>query len=175
MLSVSHLLKDRWVWQWGSKRRHILSRCNRHLLASNKSLSHYQSVYIWRGQVSSWAMNKSWGAISSRCSHLELVPSQQQLKCTLQLLSCTCLQLVLYLIHCVLRAGVLNLHQHVSMQEIGGDHVRNKWRGLFLEDCSHDVISYVPFPLELNKQRGKGVGQLIVLQLRGHVCCLPNT
>lgn len=55
----------------------------------------------------------------------------------------------LYLVCCVLRAGVLNLHQHVRVQEIGGDHVRNERRGVFLEDCGHNVISYVPFPLEL--------------------------
>lgn len=69
----------------------------------------------------------------------------------------------LYLVRCVLCTGVLNLHQHVSMQEVGGDHVWNKRCGLFLEDCSHDVIPYVPFPLELKKQRGEEllVGQQI--------------
>ena len=60
-----------------------------------------------------------------------------------------------YLVCCVLGTGVLNLHQHVGMQEVGGDHVRNKRRGLFLEDCSHDVVSYVPLPLELERQRGR--------------------
>lgn len=61
----------------------------------------------------------------------------------------------LYLVRCVLCTGVLNLHQHVSMKEVRGDHIWNKRRGLFLEDGSHNVISYVPFPLELKKQRGE--------------------
>ncbi len=35
------------------------------------------------------------------------------------------------------------------MQEVGGDHVWDKRRGLFLEHHRHDVISYVSFPLQL--------------------------
>lgn len=58
-----------------------------------------------------------------------------------------------YLVCCVICTRVLNLHQHISMQEVGGDHVWNKRCGLFLEDCSHNVISYVPFPLKLRRQR----------------------
>ena len=71
-----------------------------------------------------------------------------------------------YLVCCVLRAGVLNLHQHISVQEIWGDHVWNKRCGLFLEDCGHDVVSYVPFPLELKKQRGT----LIRLHVGQQIC-----
>lgn len=54
-----------------------------------------------------------------------------------------------YLVCCVLCTRILNLHQHISVQEVRGDHVWNKRCGLFLKDCSHDVISYVPFPLQL--------------------------
>lgn len=57
----------------------------------------------------------------------------------------------LYLVRCVLCAWILSLHQHIRMQEVGGNHVWNKWCGLLLEDCSHNVISYVPFPLELEE------------------------
>lgn len=58
----------------------------------------------------------------------------------------------LYLVRCVVRARVLCLHQDIRMQEVGGDHVWNKGCRVFLEDCSHDVISYVSFPLQLRRQ-----------------------
>lgn len=59
--------------------------------------------------------------------------------------------MVLYLVCRVLRTWVLHLHQHIGMQEVGGDNVRNERCGLLLEDGSHDVVSYVPFPLELKE------------------------
>lgn len=56
-----------------------------------------------------------------------------------------------YLVCCVLCTWVFNLHQHISVQKVGGNHVRDKRRGFFLEDCSHNVVSYVSFSLELRK------------------------
>jgi len=49
--------------------------------------------------------------------------------------------------------GAFHLHHDVGVQEVGGDHVWDKWRVLFLEDDCHDVIANVPLPLELS---GKG-------------------
>ena len=37
------------------------------------------------------------------------------------------------------------------MQEVGGDHVGDERRGLFLEHERHNVVSYVAFPLELKE------------------------
>lgn len=51
----------------------------------------------------------------------------------------------------VFSTRVLHLHQYIRMEEVGGDHVRHKGGGVFLEDRRHDVISYVPLPLELRE------------------------
>lgn len=48
-------------------------------------------------------------------------------------------------------AALLHLHQDEGVQEVGGDHVGDKRRGLFLEHQRHDVIPYVAFPLELKE------------------------
>ena len=64
-----------------------------------------------------------------------------------------CFLIDCHLVHGVFRAWVLDLHQYVGMQEVGGDHVRDERSGIFLEDGRHNVISYVSFPLELWKQR----------------------
>ncbi|PWA20453.1 hypothetical protein CCH79_00003588, partial [Gambusia affinis] len=48
---------------------------------------------------------------------------------------------------------VLNLHQNVGVQEVGGDHVWDKRCGLFLEDRGHNIISNVSFPLELWRRK----------------------
>lgn len=47
--------------------------------------------------------------------------------------------------------GVLHLHHHEGVEEVGGDHVRDEGRGLLLEHHRHDVVSYVTFPLELEE------------------------
>jgi len=49
-------------------------------------------------------------------------------------------------------ACVLHLDHHVGVQEVGGDHVRNEGRVLLLEHHRHDVISYVPLPLQLERK-----------------------
>lgn len=58
---------------------------------------------------------------------------------------------LLYLVGGVVRARLLHLHQDEGVQEVGGDHVGDERRGLFLEHHRHDVISYVAFPLELKE------------------------
>lgn len=44
------------------------------------------------------------------------------------------------------------------MQEVGGDHVRDERRVLFLEDNRHDVVANVPLPLELGGKGKASVG-----------------
>ena len=39
------------------------------------------------------------------------------------------------------------------MEEVGGDHVWDERRGLFLENHGDDVISYVAFPLQLKEEQ----------------------
>ncbi len=45
--------------------------------------------------------------------------------------------------------GVLHLHHHVRMQEVGLDHVWHKGRVLLLEHDGYNVVAYVPLPLQL--------------------------
>lgn len=54
-----------------------------------------------------------------------------------------------YLIERVLGAGVHHLYHDVGMQEVGRDHVWHERCALILEHYGHNVISYVPLPLEL--------------------------
>lgn len=49
----------------------------------------------------------------------------------------------------VVRARVLHLHHHVRVQEVGLDHVWHKGRVLLLEHDGHNVVAYVPLPLQL--------------------------
>lgn len=54
-----------------------------------------------------------------------------------------------YLVENIVRAGVDHLDDDVSVEEVGGDHVWYKGSIFFLENDGHDVISYVPFSLQL--------------------------
>lgn len=54
-----------------------------------------------------------------------------------------------YLVGGGLRARLLRLHHDEGVEEVGGDHVGDKRGGLFLKNQRHDVISDVPFPLQL--------------------------
>lgn len=49
----------------------------------------------------------------------------------------------------IVRACILHLHHHIRMQEVGLDHVWNKWRVLLLEHDGYNVVAYVPLPLQL--------------------------
>lgn len=60
-----------------------------------------------------------------------------------------------YLVGGGLRAWLLRLHHNEGVEEVGGDHVGDEGRGLFLKNQRHDVISYVPFPLQLKDNRGQ--------------------
>lgn len=55
----------------------------------------------------------------------------------------------MYLVGGGLRARLLRLHHDEGVEEVGGDHVGDERRGLFLKNQRHDVISDVPFPLQL--------------------------
>lgn len=46
-------------------------------------------------------------------------------------------------------ARVDHLDHDVGVEKIGGNHVWHKGRVFFLEHDGHDVISYVPLPLQL--------------------------
>lgn len=58
-----------------------------------------------------------------------------------------------YLVGCGVCIGVLHLHHNVGVQEIGGNHVWDERRVLFLKDNCHNVIANVSLPLQLG---GKG-------------------
>lgn len=49
----------------------------------------------------------------------------------------------------VICSRVLHLHKDKSVEEIGRNHVRNERCGLLLKNCGHNVIPYVPLPLDL--------------------------
>lgn len=54
-----------------------------------------------------------------------------------------------HLVGDIVCAGVLHLHHHVGVQEVGLDHVRNERCVFLLEHDGDDVIAYVSFPLQL--------------------------
>lgn len=60
-----------------------------------------------------------------------------------------------YLIEDVISAGVLHLNHYISVKEIRCNHIGYKWCIFFLEHNSHDVISYMPLPLELKLSHTK--------------------
>ena len=55
----------------------------------------------------------------------------------------------IYLVQHVVRAGVVHLHNHVGVQEVGGDHVGHEGCALVLEHHGDDVVPDVPLPLQL--------------------------
>lgn len=55
----------------------------------------------------------------------------------------------LYLVRGAIGAGILHLNQDEGVQKVGGDHVWDEGRGLFLKHHGDDVISYVTLPLQL--------------------------
>lgn len=54
-----------------------------------------------------------------------------------------------HLVAGAVRAWILHLHHDEGVQEVWGDDVRDKRGGFLLEYHRHDVIPYVPFPLQL--------------------------
>lgn len=55
------------------------------------------------------------------------------------------------LVENVVRARILHLHHHVCMQEVGLDHVWYKGGVFLLKHDGHNIVAYVPFPLQLKK------------------------
>lgn len=53
----------------------------------------------------------------------------------------------------VVCACILHLHHHISMQEVGLDHVWYKGCVLLLEHDGYNVVAYVPLPLQLDVDR----------------------
>lgn len=49
----------------------------------------------------------------------------------------------------IFRARILHLHHHIRVQEVGLDHVRYKGGVFLLEHDGHNIVAYVPFPLQL--------------------------
>lgn len=54
-----------------------------------------------------------------------------------------------HLVKDVVRARIHHLHHHISVQEIGCNHIWYKRCVFLLKDNSHNVISYMSFPLQL--------------------------
>lgn len=54
-----------------------------------------------------------------------------------------------YLVENIVGAGVDHLDYNVSVEKVGGDHVWYKGSIFFLENDGNNVISYVPFSLQL--------------------------
>lgn len=55
-----------------------------------------------------------------------------------------------YLVGDVIRTGIIRLHHHVRMQEVGLNHVWNKRRVLLLKHDGYNVVAYVSLPLQLD-------------------------
>lgn len=54
-----------------------------------------------------------------------------------------------YPVGCTVCLRVFYLHHNVGMEEIGGNHVRNKRSVFLLKDDCHNVVANVSFPLQL--------------------------
>lgn len=65
----------------------------------------------------------------------------------------------------VVSAGVLHLHHHIRMQEVGLDHVWYEGCVLLLEHDGDDVVAYVPLPLQLDVDRWTNLKTLQTSQI----------
>lgn len=59
----------------------------------------------------------------------------------------------------IVRTCVLHLHHHIRVQEVGLDHIWYERRILLLENDGHDVVAYVPLPLQLESEDKQNLQQ----------------
>lgn len=61
-----------------------------------------------------------------------------------------------YLVKSVPSGTMSELNYHIGMQEVRGNHVRDKRCAFILEDDGHNIIANVTLTLKLERSRGKG-------------------
>jgi len=59
--------------------------------------------------------------------------------------------MIQYFVEDVVRTVIFHLNHYIGMQEVGSNHVWHEWSALLLKHYGHDVISYMPLPLQLLK------------------------
>lgn len=70
-----------------------------------------------------------------------------------------------YLVENIVRARVEDLHHHVGMEKVRGNHVWYEGSVFFLEHNGHYVVAYVPLSLQLQHSNRAEVRSHIVNRL----------